>query len=344
MPRMIEMAASQDVLPALAVRIYEQQEVASTIGDQESQCLREALLENTLRNMQIVAQGIKLARTLNSVGITPLFLKGTAQLLTVNKEKLGFRKQVDIDLIVEPASLVDACQALQADGYGFYQEQYTSEGQPSLLHDTQAAFRISAAHHHLPPLVKFGQGVFVELHRHFLPRRFQKKNPLEPLFDTASQHESRGATFQVPSTEYQIIHIILGKLVHDGYLASREFPIREAFDYIDLVKNSNGNFDNELLEEHCGNKYRIFCQLVNELMGYKPNISLTMRSNVKHRIQLMQRRYNSPSMEKLLNAYARAAHLSNSMLYSPSKLPAYLRRLPKIGEIIQKNKRSHTLW
>ena len=104
MPRMMEMAASLDVLPALAVRIYEQQEVASTIGDRESQCLREALLENTLRNMQIVAQGIKLARTLNSAGITPLFLKGTAQLLTVNKEKLGFRKQVDIDLIVESAA------------------------------------------------------------------------------------------------------------------------------------------------------------------------------------------------------------------------------------------------
>ncbi len=234
---------------------------------------------------------------------------------------------VDIDLIVKPQVLVEACKALQADGYGFYQQQQPYTEHTPLLHDTQAAFKISAAHHHLPPLVKSGYGTFVELHRHFLPKRFQRKNPLESLFDTASQHESQGVTFLIPSAECQVIHIVIGKLVHDGTLARREFPIREAFDYIDLMESEGGKFDREQLETHCGEQFRIFVQLVTELMGYQTVESMNASGNIKHRIELMQKRYNSPGMAKLLNVYARGLHLGNSMLYSPTKLPAYLHRL-----------------
>jgi hypothetical protein len=327
LPQIIEQAISQDVLPALAARCFAQPQLASAIKNREKQYLRAALLENTQRNMQIVAQTIKLTRSLNNVNIIPLFLKGTAQLFTSNKEQPGFRKQVDIDLIVEQGALPEACEALMAEGYGFYQEQRTPDGQPSLLYDIQAALKISSGHHHLPPLVKPGQVATVELHRHFLPKRFQKPVPIEPLFESARKHESHGVTFLVPSTEYQILHIVLGRLVHDGYMTRREFPIREALDYIDLTATAASDFDCDLLERHCAKQLGIFSQLVSEMMGYIPESSLSKGSNIKYRMRLLQKRCDSHLVANILNAYARAEHLSYSMLYSPAKLPAYLHRI-----------------
>ncbi|CAA0090369.1 Uncharacterised protein [Halioglobus japonicus] len=326
MPQVISLATASDVLPALAIRCYEQPDLASTLTDRDTLYLREALLENTQRNMRIVTQSIKLIQTLNAAGIKPLLLKGTAQLLTLNRERPGFRKQADIDLIVPPASLQAAGEALQADGYDFYRRNRPFEVHPGLAADTPAAISASAAHHHLPPLVKRDQVAFVEVHRHFLPRRFQNQNPLEPFFESASEQQINGATFLMPSTENQIIHIVLGKLLHDGYLTGRKLPLREACDYIDLVAASRGTFDSSVVMAHCKEAFCIFDQLVTELMGHQSTRPTHASSNVRRRIGLMRLRYNSATAAKLLDTYTRVRHLGYSMRYSPSKLARYLRR------------------
>jgi hypothetical protein len=167
----------------------------------------------------------------------------------------------------------------------------------------------------------------VELHRHYLNKRFQRQNPLEPLFSSALPQESHGAKFLIPSAKYQMIHLVLGKLVHDGHLVRRAFPLREACDYIHLLKNAQGSIDYSLVTQHCGQNYSVFDQLVTELMGYRTSTIICEQNNISNRMQLMQKRYNSPGFAKMLDAYTRAVHLSLSLLYSPTKLPAYLRRL-----------------
>jgi hypothetical protein len=326
---LIEMAQYQGLLPALAMRIDEQPAIKQSLSETQRELLLQALRNNTLRNMQTVMQALKLARTLNSVGITPTFLKGTAQLLTVNEARLGFRKQSDIDLVVAPADLKAACQALIDAGYGFYREAMNAKRQPEVFHDITKAFRTSAAHHHLPPMVINGYASCVELHRHFLPRRFQRKNPLEPLLSSAHLHESRGATFQVPCAEYQIVHIVLGKLVNDSYLARRDFPIRDGCDYIELLNSVKGTIDQGLVEQHCGKNYTIFSQLATELMVQKTGENTGKANGINRRLQIMEKRYNSSKIAKLLDAHARARHLGHAMLYSPAKLPTYLQRLGK---------------
>jgi hypothetical protein len=312
------MARDEDVLPALAVRCEEQ--VTS------NEILTQALRENTVRNMQISAQALKLTKQLNRAGITPLFLKGTVQLLTSDTKNLGFRKQVDIDFLVEPAQLEAAAEAMLADGYDFYQFPVDPSSEPTLLPDTSTAIKLSAAHHHLPPLVKDGYATTVELHRHFLPKRFQRKIPLQPLFDTASEQQSHGANFLIPSAEYQVIHLLLGKVIHDGHLARRTFPIREACDYINVLENEKGSIDQGLVAQRCGKAYPIFSQLVAELTMYKPEGAIITSRGISRRLQIMKKRYDSPGLAKLLDARARALHLGYSLLHSPAKLPAYLNR------------------
>jgi putative nucleotidyltransferase-like protein len=327
LPRLFNMAQAQDLLPALAVRCEEHDQIGKqALNEQQQNTLTQTLRDNTKRNMQISAQALKLTKQLNQAGITPLFLKGTIQLLDPGTKNLGFRKQIDIDLLVEPKQLEAAAEVFLADGYGFYEFSVDPTSEPTRLRDTSTAIKRSAAHHHLPPLVKDGYATTVELHRHFLPRRFQRRNPLQPLFSTASNQQSHGASFLIPSAQYQIIHLLLGKVIHDGHLAGRTFPIREACDYIKVLESEKGNINEDLVAQHCGEAYPIFSQLVAELMMYKPGETIITTGDISHRLQMMQKRYNSPGLAKLLDAHARALHLGYSLLHSPAKLPAYLNR------------------
>lgn len=324
--QLMDMAQQNDVLPALAVRCGEQQIDSASLDSTRSELLKQALRSNTVRNLQISAQAIKLTKPLNAAGITPLFLKGTALLLTANEKNLGFRKQIDIDLLVEPDQLEAAAEVFLAEGYGFYEFSGNSTSGPTLLPDTKTAMKRSAAHHHLSPLVKDGYAATVELHCHFLPKRFQSKNPLEPLFNTASEEQSHNAKFLIPSAEYQMIHLLLGKVINDGHLAGRTFPIREACDYINVLEKKTGSISQELIERHCGNAYPIFAQLTAKLMAYAPKETVNTHYDISRRLQMMQKRYNSPGTAKLLNAHARALHLGNSLLHNPAQLPTYLSR------------------
>lgn len=331
-PRLFELAQIHDLLPALAVRCHEQGVSSDVVGAERAEVLQQALMDNTQRNMKICAQALKLTRQLNRIGITPLFLKGTAGLLTSAGDSLGFRKQVDIDLIVQSAELEATSDAFLADGYSFCEFPDNTTAVPIELDDTVSAIKMSAAHHHLPPLVKPEYSATVELHRHFLPSRFQRNNPLGPLFGSALTVESHGATFNIPCTEHQIVHLILGKLVHDGHLARRTFPIREACDLIELVEGAKGGVNQQLVLQHCGHRFPLFYALVRELMAYPRQSGIAECGTAERRtaeryIWLMQKRFDSQATGRLLDAYARADYLVHALVYSPGKLSAYLHRL-----------------
>ena len=66
-------------------------------------------------------------------------------------------------------------------------------------------------------------------------------------------------------------------------------------------------------------------QLMAELTMYKPEEAVIITGNISQRIQLMQIRYDSPGIAKMLDTYARVAHLTQSLLSNPAKLRAYLR-------------------
>jgi hypothetical protein len=333
LPQLLDMAQIHDLLPALAVRCHERGVGSDVVGEEKAALLKQALMDNTQRNMKISAQALKLTRQLNLAGITPFFLKGTARRLTSPGDDFGFRKQVDIDLIVQLDELEAAGDAFLADGYRFYHFPDNTSAVPIEPGDTVSAIKLSAAHHHLPPLVKSGYAATVELHRHFLPGRFQRNNLLGSLFASAHTVESHGATFKVPCAEHQLIHLLLGKLVHDGYLARRLFPIREACDLIDILEDAEGNIDQELVTRHCGSSFIRFYALVAELMVYRSRITIAESGNTANYIRIMQKRYDSKIIGKSLDAYARVEHLAYALVYSPAKLPAYLRRVVSSNQL-----------
>lgn len=325
---LFDMAWSQDVLPALAARGNEQQVDWQLLGDSSADTIRQSLRDNTLRNMTISAQALKLTRQLNRAGITPMLLKGTARLLQTTGADIGFRKQADIDLLVRPEELEAAGNVLLADGYRFRLQSRDSSVAPETLTDSRRAIALSAAHHHLPPLFKTGYAASVELHRHHLPKRFQRDNPLPPLFNSAQACERQGAVFLVPATEQQLIHLVLGKLVHDGHLARRSFPVREACDFMKLLQPGGNPLDLPFIEQHCGPGFGLFLSLVSELMVFQSPLTVAVgsREAAANFIRMLHRRFDSLLVRTLLDTRARIEHLARELAYSPGKLPDYVGR------------------
>ena len=325
-PQLSDAARSYDVSPALAVRCKGLLPSASRAIDPSGERLKLALHDNTVRNMQIETQALKLTRQLNEASITPLFLKGTIALLEPENEIIGFRKQADIDLLVRPEELEVACDVFLKNGYTYAPLERSTGPQTDELLCAASAIKISEAHHHLPPLRKKSYNCEVELHRHFLAKKFQRKTRLQPIFDSAQAKECHDARFLVPSIEYQMIHLILGKFVHDGHLARRTFPLREACDFVDLLNKSDITLDQDLIVAHCGPHFATVYSLVAELMAYTPKIGISRKIDVSSQIRLLQRRQNSSIVGKLFDTHARVIHLATSLAYSPGKLWAYLHR------------------
>jgi hypothetical protein len=327
------LAAERRVLPALAVRLCHEETPEAVPGPATAQHLRQALLLNTRRNMQITAQALKLARSLNRAGIIPLFLKGTALLLATPRTPLGFRWQLDIDLIVPPGQLAQASRSMLAEGYRFLAQpagtrggDRAAQGGLAVHGDSARAIYESRHHHHLPPMIKESYESPVELHKSHLPRRFQDNNPVGPLFSGARLQRRQDAEFLLPAINDQIIQLVLGTFLHDGYAARYDLCLRADLDYCYLLDEPTQWTDTALLQQRCGAALAIFDALVIELMGFRPSHPIRDPADVRWRLGIMKHRMNSPGFRQLLDGQARIRHLGRSLLSSSGKLPTYLRR------------------
>jgi hypothetical protein len=288
--------------------------------------LTEALLLNTRRKLQIKSQAIKLSRVLNGIGISPLFLKGTALLLEDDDTPVGFRKQVDIDVLIEQDDLQAACDALCQDGYAFYD---LTGKEPVTFSDTRRALALGAHHHHLPPLAKPGYDATVEIHKHPLRRRFQSALPLQAIYQSARTCQSHGASYRVSSPSFQLMQLVLGEFIHDGYAARFEFPVRAGHDYMAILDKNRADFT-EIGLSPLGNPYQkklqLFEQLATELMASPAQMRLFQPVPIKKRVQIMEKRYESTTLATALDMQARWRYLGLSLWHDRGKLPGYLKR------------------
>lgn len=323
---LLELAREQQVEAALAQRL-DIPDGLPALPELHRTSLQAAAMETSRRNLQITAQALKLARCLNRVGIVPMFLKGTAGLLREGGMRTGFRQQLDVDLIVPANELENAATALMEDGYGFCTGQDPISGKPLLAEGGYSRRARNEAHHHLLPMVKPGYACTVELHRHFLPRRYQNANPLGLLLARGRKLERHDSSFLVPDTEHELIHMIIGRFVHDGYAARYDFPIRSGLDFITALSASSHEPDWDFIAYRCGGTLNLFRELVSELGGYPERSAAGRSRETAAWLRRIERRYNAPGWARLLDGQARLRHLASSLRYTPAKLPGYLGRM-----------------
>jgi hypothetical protein len=164
--------------------------------------LKEIYRLNLARNEKILQQCAGINRLLRSHDITPIFMKGSGNMLDGLYSDPGERIMADIDILTGSSHMEDAAKLLIASGYS--------------THEKYDPARARAAKHY-PALWREGLPAFVEIHR--LPVNIQYSSHFD--FETVA-HEKKQALhnpdYMVMSDAHKItLNFYHSQLVHWGH-------------------------------------------------------------------------------------------------------------------------------
>lgn len=192
--------------------------------------LRKALPQATLEyfdgvartvrrcNAQVMDEAVEVAAILNRIGVTPVFLKGGANLLRGLYPDPAMRQMVDLDVLV-PHNRIDDCIACLHDD-GFRQ-----------LHD----YRHPRAHH-APALGRPNLPLPIELHHQVLAHPYNKFLTAEEVQTTSVILDGYDSVIAVPSVTCSFIqNVAHAQLGNHDYLYGR-IDLRALLDFSLLAK------------------------------------------------------------------------------------------------------------
>jgi len=177
---------------------------------------------NRRRNEQVRKEAIEVANVLNSIGVTPLFMKGGAHLFTGLYPDVAIRQMNDLDILVPESSVDDCVAALKKQGF----EQLTT-------------YRHPRSHHH-PALGRADLPVPVELHHNVLAHPHCDFITSEEMLSSAVQLSGHGVRIATPSSTYAAMHNVAHAQLNDrDYLYGR-VDLRGLLD-LSLISSVHGN-------------------------------------------------------------------------------------------------------
>jgi hypothetical protein len=211
-PSVITIANAQLVTPALWVSLRNRglvEHMPSAVGEY----LRELHRLNTLRNEHLRAQAIEVVSRLNTIGIEPVLLKGSALLFVDTFDDPGSRVMADLDLLVPPESAKQGWHILRRT-LGYVPVDHNAERVHAGL-----GYLNYVRHHHLRPLHRPGEYGVVEIHREVLPSETGRLLPASLVWSHVEPVQEGGVRMGVPVPTYRILHNLLhSDLVNRTYI------------------------------------------------------------------------------------------------------------------------------
>lgn len=174
---------------------------------------------NRERNAQIIAEAKEINALLLAQGITPIFLKGTGNLLEGLYEDLGERMVGDIDFIFSKADYSKAITVLTDVGYEPVQkyEYYF----PSFKH--------------YPRIQKEGCIAAVEIHKELLVEKYAH----EFHYDLIQKQSQEFGNITVMSYRDQLCLSIIAKQINDDGFYYKDIALRNAYDVFLLSQKTS---------------------------------------------------------------------------------------------------------
>jgi hypothetical protein len=172
---------------------------------------------NRNRNEQIVAQAKEINQLLLANQITPIFIKGTAHLLTDLYEDIAERMVGDIDLLI--INDIEKATALLKENN--YKTVTDIDG-------------LEYNHRHLPRIVHPSKIAAVELHHKILRGKNDAKLKVKDHF-----HLVIGREFFVLDVEYTFYVSILSKQINDYGYRLKTLSLKHSYEVYRLAKRSN---------------------------------------------------------------------------------------------------------
>jgi hypothetical protein len=170
---------------------------------------------NRERNQQIIDQAKEINELLLQNNITPIFLKGTGNLLEGLYEDIGERMVGDIDIILSKENVLKANKILQNNNYA----------SSSIMFDD---------HRHLPRLTKTNKIAAIELHKDFLEIPYRTNFNYFSVVDSVLKTENN-YTF-LGAIDKMAMNIFSNQITDNGY-EKGNILLRNFYDFILLSKN-----------------------------------------------------------------------------------------------------------
>ncbi len=222
LPRLLKVAGEHFVTPSLA-RGLAPLRFTQRIDADLVEYVEAVHRLNRDRNDRLMGQVRRLTEILDKRGIEPVFLKGIALLLKGVHPDGGARFIRDIDVLLPADRLNDAAAALVGDGWRVL------SAAPN-MHD---AYRL--AHPEVPG--------YVELHRAPLPtKRLGAIVPAERILACAEPVASMSGA-RVPGPVDLVLHNAAHAMLHDGFYARAQLPLRDACDLALLARGCADRLD-----------------------------------------------------------------------------------------------------
>ncbi len=176
---------------------------------------------NRERNQQIIEQAKEINELLLSNNITPIFLKGTGNLLEGLYEDIAERMVGDIDILVEKNNCETAFKLLLQKGY-FNKSEVS---------------KISRYHKHLPRIIHPNKIGAIEVHKEMLKKKQSK------FFDYNYVKNSliNINNINLLSLENQIKLTVFSKFINDDAYLLKNMSLRAAYDVFLLDKKLENN-------------------------------------------------------------------------------------------------------
>ncbi len=233
---------------------------------------------NRDRNIQIISQAKELNTLLLSHNITPIFIKGTANLLAGLYSDITERMVGDIDFLFSSQDYPKAIRVLKENGY------YYQDDEPE---------RLMPEHRHYPRLIKKDHIAAIEIHDKLLIEKYAN----EFNYNTINNSIQIVDDFAMLSEAHMLNFSILANQINDyGYLY-RRITLRSAYDVFLLSKkvsatnavNSVGVLSHPL---HC------FLAACEEVFNSPDSLTYTQTIQTKAYLKLFKEQFTNPRKAK----------------------------------------------
>jgi hypothetical protein len=292
-------STSQLIFPSLYLQLKRAGLLADLPGDLV-EYMDEFTSLNRERNRQIVLQSQRISELLNGVDIEPIFLKGTANVLSNLYEDLAERMIGDIDLLINENEIPKALEVLQNNNY-YVPAKFEK--------------KIVRNHRHYPVLVKDGEIAALEVHRWVVVNPYQKIFS----FNLINNEKKRLAIPEIAyelSDSHKIIHNLMVVQMNDGGFWRGRIYLRQMYDLFLLSKIVDPV---KTLTEfgHYFHQLNAYLAISTKLLDYPSSLSFVPTMQVKLSLQRFMMDVNHP---KFARSYKLIINLFEQLLYYPGQL------------------------
>ncbi len=219
---LVLVSSQQLVLPALYIQLRDSKLLNELPADLivHLDHLHET---NSRRNKEILAQISDIIKLLNSKGISPIFLKGTAHMMDGLYRDHGERMIGDIDFLVAWEELLPAVELLGELGY-YYPIPFSTD----ILKEIK----------HYPRLRNDTLLAAVEVHRQPVSKPYDRKFNFD-LIDTEKRKLIHEGEAFILSDRHQIIHNMMNAQMNDKAFKERKLSLRHSYDLFLLSQRAN---------------------------------------------------------------------------------------------------------